>query len=339
MEHKRRAMRIGIMAIFLAALWKLASGGMLAPVISFFQQPSTAAFLLAIETGRMARPLESKTTAPLETTAATEFPAPSTESPTEPVSAQPVFSETDKNLLQLFDMCGYQVDLSALLTQSLSWELAKSEPTVLILHTHATESYTQSGKQYAESSAFRTLDESYNMLRVGDAVAQVLENHGIGVIHDRTLHDHPNFNGAYSSSRQAAIHYLEQYPSIQLILDVHRDALEYSDGTQLHTSATVNNRDSSQLMIVVGTNKNGLSHPNWQQNMALAAKLHVQLEKTWPGLMRPLNFRAERFNQDLLPGALLIEVGAAGDSLEQALVAAEALAQGIVALSGGANAA
>ena len=337
MEHERRVMRVGMVMITLAVLWKLVAGGMLTPVISFFRKPSTAAFLLAMETGRMARPPETETAPPPETTAAATTAPPSTEPSTEPVPAQPVFSEADGQLLKLYDMCGYQVDLSALLTQSLRWELTENSPAVLILHTHATESYTQTGQQYAESSAFRTLDESYNMLRVGDAVAEVLESYGIGVIHDRTLHDHPNYNGSYNSSRQAAIRYLEQYPSIQLILDVHRDALEYSDGTQLHTSATVNGRESSQLMVVVGTNKNGLTHPNWQQNMALATKLHVQLEKTWPGLMRPINFRSERFNQDLLPGSLLIEVGAAGDSLKQALVAAEALAQGIVALSGGAN--
>ena len=234
-------------------------------------------------------------------------------------------------------MCGYQVDLTALLTQGLSWDLTDNGPAVLILHTHATESYTQTGKQYAESSPYRTLDPDYNMLRIGDAVAEVLESQGIGVIHDRTLHDHPSYTGSYGASRESAVAYLKQYPSIQLILDIHRDALEYSDGTQMHTSASVDGRESSQLMMVVGTDKSGLSHPNWEQNMALAAKLHVQLEKTWPGLMRPINFRTERFNQDLLPGTLLIEVGAAGDSLEQALVAAEALGQGIVALASGAN--
>ena len=338
LEHERRAMRVGIFAISLAVLWKVLTGGALAPVISFLQKPSTAAFLLSMETGRMARPPAAEVaTIPGTTAATTPSTVPPTETPTEPPPAQPVFSETDGQLVKLYDMCGYQVDLSALLTQSLTWNLTGDSPTVLILHTHATESYTQTGKQYTESSAFRTLDPEYNMLRIGDAVAEALESHGIGVIHDRTLHDHPSYNGAYNASRQSAVSLLKQYPSIRLILDIHRDAMEYSDGSQMHTTATVEGKESAQLMVVVGTNKSGLNHPNWQENMALAAKLHVQLEKTWPGLMRPINFRTERFNQDLLPGSLLIEVGAAGDSLDQALVAAEALAQGIAALATGAN--
>ena len=336
MEHKRRTMRMGILLISFAVLWKLLAGGALTSVITFFQKPSTAAFLLSVETGRMARPPSAEAATVLETSASTEATAPSTEPPTEP-PALPVFSETDGQLLKLYDMCGYQVDLSALLTQSLSWELTEDGPTVLILHTHATESYTQTGGQYAESSAYRTLDQDYNMLRIGDAVAAVLESYGIGVIHDRTLHDHPSYNGAYNASRQSAVSYLQQYPSIRLILDIHRDALEYSDGTQMRTDATVDGKGSSQLMVVVGTDKSGLSHPNWAENMALAVKLQVQLEKTWPGLMRPINFRTERFNQDLLPGSLLIEVGAAGDTLDRALVAAEALGHGIAALAWGAN--
>jgi len=337
LEHERRAMRVGVLAISLAVLWKLLTGGAMTPVISFLQKPSTAAFLLSLETGRMARPPEVEAAALPEATDPAQPSEPPTEAPTEPLPAQPVFSEADSQLLSLYDMCGYQVDLPALLTQSLDWELTADGPAVLILHTHTTESYTQTGKQYVESAAFRTLDPNYNMLRVGDAVAEVLEKHGIGVIHDRTLHDHPSYNGSYGASRQSAVNYLAQYPSIRLILDIHRDAMEYSDGSQMHTSANVDGRKSSQLMVVVGTNKSGLSHSNWQQNMALATKLHVQLEKTWPGLMRPINFRTERFNQDLLPGALLIEVGAAGDSLDQALVAAEALGEGIAALSRGAN--
>ena len=67
--------------------------------------------------------------------------------------------------------------------------------------------------------------------------------------------------------------------------------------------------------------------------MALAAKLHAQLEKRFPGICRPISFRTERFNQDLSAGALLIEVGAAGDTLEEALVAVGALAEGIADLA------
>ena len=86
-------------------------------------------------------------------------------------------------------------------------------------------------------------------------------------------------------------------------------------------------------MAVVGTNGSGLHHPNWQKNMALALKLHVQLERMYPGITRPISLRSQRFNQDLLPGAMLIEVGAAGNTQAQALQAADCLATAIIALS------
>ena len=76
-------------------------------------------------------------------------------------------------------------------------------------------------------------------------------------------------------------------------------------------------------------------HPKWQENMSLAVKLHAQLEKTCPGICRPISLRSQRFNQDLSTGALSIEVGAAGNTRQEALGGAEILAQAIIALSRG----
>jgi stage II sporulation protein P len=123
--------------------------------------------------------------------------------------------------------------------------------------------------------------------------------------------------------------WLEQYPSISLVIDLHRDAAGDSAAGQLKTQVSIDGTSSAQLMIVVGSNAGGRQHPNWKENFALAAKLHTQLEKRFPGICRPISFRTERFNQDLSPGALLIEVGAAGDTLEEALAAAAFLAEGI----------
>ena len=129
--------------------------------------------------------------------------------------------------------------------------------------------------------------------------------------------------------------WLEQYPSISLVIDLHRDAAGDAAAGQLETRVTIDGKSSAQLMIVVGSNAGGRQHPNWKENFALAAKLHAQLEKRFPGICRPISFRTERFNQDLSSGSLLIEVGAAGDTLEEALVAAEFLAEGISDLSFG----
>ena len=172
------------------------------------------------------------------------------------------------------------------------------------------------------------------MLSIGERVTQVLSQYGITAIHDRELHDYPEYTGAYNHSREAAQYYLQKFPSIQLILDLHRDALE-QNGQQLRTSATVNGQPSAQLMLVMGTDAGGLSHDGWEQNLSLGLKLQLQLEQQAPGITRPTALRSQRFNQDLLPGALLVEVGAAGNTHEEALIAAEQLAHAIGALAKG----
>lgn len=246
----------------------------------------------------------------------------------------PCFSDTDTALTAMTNATGLQPKLEALLTQPLNWELTGQAPTVLILHTHTTESYTKTGESYVESAAFRTLDEQYNMLSVGDRVAQVLSENGIAVIHDREKHDHPSYNDAYNHARQSMDFYLERYPSIRLVLDLHRDAS--GDLTnQIRPLANISGQDTAKLMIVVGSNAAGLTHPKWQENLSLALKLHVQLERLAPGITRPINLRSQRFNQDLSSGALLVEVGAAGNTHAEALRAAEVLAEAIVTLAKG----
>ena len=106
----------------------------------------------------------------------------------------------------------------------------------------------------------------------------------------------------------------------------------------MKTSATVAGKPSAQLMLVMGTNASGQEHPNWQENLSLGLKLQAVLQQKYPGICRPLALRAQRFNQDLSPGALLIEVGAAGNTRQEALTAMEALAEGILALAKGTTA-
>ena len=327
MDHQRRSLRIGAVIIGSAIILRLLSGGALAPLVQFLTKPETVAVLLYLETGRVVRPYNAMT-----------YPA---ESPIPEWSllsqSAPVFTEEDLEWFQIDNETDYAPNLSALLTGELSWELADDGPRVLILHTHGTESYTPSpGESYIESGDYRTLDEGYNMISIGDRVAARLEKAGIGVIHQRELHDYPSYNGSYANARQSMETILEDNPGILLVLDLHRDAAATDQG-QMDTSATINGQESAQLMLVVGTDAGGLDHPNWQENLSLALKLQIQLEKMYPGLCRPLNLCAERFNGDESPGALLIEVGAAGNTRPEALLAADALADGIIALAQGAN--
>ena len=256
---------------------------------------------------------------------------------TAPVKLPVSFSQEDGRLVELSNATHYGVELAQLVTKPLRWDLTEGGAKVLIVHTHATESFTKEGESYEESGNFRTLNESYNMVQVGAVMAQVLRSYGIEVIHDRTLHDYPSYNGSYSASRKTVEGYLAQYPDIALVLDVHRDSVELESGRQMDTSAQVNGKESARLMLVMGTDAGGLHHPQWQENVALAVQLHAQLERTAPGIMRQLYLRKERFNQDLLPGMLLVEVGAAGNTLAEALTAAEALGHAIGALRYGTN--
>ena len=131
----------------------------------------------------------------------------------------------------------------------MNLDFSGEAPRVLIIHTHATESYTiEPGWEYTASSDYRTLDPEYNMIRVGEAMTRILEEAGIPVIHDTTLNDYPSYNGSYDRTRENIERYLEQYPSIQMVIDVHRDAVELLEGGQMATSATVNGKPSAQVM-------------------------------------------------------------------------------------------
>ena len=129
--------------------------------------------------------------------------------------------------------------------------------------------------------------------------------------------------------------FLEEYPDICLVLDLHRDAATLANGDRYATAATVDGQPAAQFMFVVGTDYRNGNHALWQENLALALKMQVQMERIAPGICRKINLRAQRFNQDLLAGALLIEVGAAGNSHDEAVLAAGALARAILVLARG----
>ena len=285
--------------------------------------------LVFLQTGRLVRWPETEQPVPIPPAEEPQISVPEVSNPGIPITAE------DLSCLSVTYGSSYRPELEPLLLQKLTWNLTDGEPAVLILHSHATESYTrQSGETYTESGNYRTLDTAYNMLSVGDAVAGILEAGGIRVIHDRTLHDYPSYQDAYHSSRKSVQQYLEENPSIRLVLDLHRDASGETGG-ELVTVGSVGGVRSAQLMMVVGTDENSGSHPLWRENLSLALKLTAVLERENPGLCRSLNLRAQRFNQDLSAGYLLVEVGAAGNTHTEAILAAEALARGILELAWG----
>ena len=231
MEHQRQILRLGAIVIVLAAAIRLVSAGFFTPAVTFLQQPQVVSFLMYLETGHVIRFADKPAQ---EQPEETSEPQP-TQPAVQPEPVLPTFSEQDLSCLQVQYHCDYRPELLPLLTKPLTWDLTEDAPTVLIIHTHATETYADEAIEY--SGTYRTLQEQYNMLSIGDEIARVLERGGVTVLHDRTLHDYPDYNNAYAAARTTVQAYLEQYPSIRLVLDIHRDALESPTG-QLITSAT-----------------------------------------------------------------------------------------------------
>lgn len=250
----------------------------------------------------------------------------------EPVQA--VFAPEDASVISLYNPVGFSVDMQAMLSRPLQWTLATDAPTVLIIHSHASESY-QNTEGYQALPNYATLDTQYNMVSIGDHLAAKLEEAGIQTIHDRRLHDHPSYNNAYNNTWLAITDYMEQYPSIQLVLDLHRDSFLNADGSQGKYTAAYKDGQASGLMLVVGSFDNQSESPGWHRNLALAAKLQVQLQRICPGICRPLCLRSDAFNQNLSPQGLLVEVGSAGNTRQEALLAAEVLAEAIIAMQDG----
>ena len=208
--------------------------------------------------------------------------------------------------------------------------LSEEGPQVLIVHTHGSEAYTMpEGQEYVPSSEYRTTDCEYNTVRVGRELAATLEEAGLSVIHDETLHDYPQYSGAYDRSLETIESYLEQYPTISIVLDVHRDAVADGEGNMVKVVSSVAGVNAAQMTFVVGTDGGGLEHPNWAENLKLAAAVQQDLCEDYPTLMRPITVRNSRYNQHVTTGTLLVEMGAAGNSLDEALLSARLLGQSL----------
>ena len=221
----------------------------------------------------------------------------------------------DENIsLEIRNETDYAIDFTQLPSLPAGLDFASSEPVILLMHTHGSESYTD-----PDTSGYRTQDPEKSVIAVAEAMKAALEQRGYAVVHDTTICDEPDFNHAYTVSRQVIQRNLEEYPSIALVLDIHRDAVEDENGDQMRMACTIDGQDAAQLMLVVGTDAGGLDHPSWRENLSLAAVLQARLTGSVSGLMRPINLRRERFNQDLAPMDLLVEVGASGNTLEEAI--------------------
>lgn len=196
----------------------------------------------------------------------------------------------------------------------------KSEPLVLIFHTHTTESYLLSDNGvFYKGYETRSFDLKKNMVRVGDEICRVLEENGIGYIHDTTIYDE-SYDGAYGRSRVTVEKILKENPSIQIVLDVHRDAIYYSDTSHCKPTAEIDGKKAAQIMIITGAEEGYIKNfPHWEDNLRFALCFQKTAENSFPGLMKPLYFCQRKYNMDVSKCSLLLEMGTDANTLSEAI--------------------
>lgn len=235
---------------------------------------------------------------------------------------------------------GHKPDTAALLagtlkkTADFEYLAASGRPMVLIVHTHATEGFCEDGATYCDTTGeyARSKNPEENMIAVGKTLAAELEKRGISTLHCTVMHDEVQYKDSYRRSEESIRQYLEKYPTIRLVIDLHRDAVVQSDGDVVRPVTLQKGEAAAQLMCVVGSNWGGESCPNWERNLALALKLREALNMRCEDLCRPPYLKSSTYNQELAPYSLLVEAGAGGNSLAEVKRSMVILADALVEL-------
>ena len=286
---------------------------------------------------------------PIETEAQTSFETEINISvETESEKTYPVVSlDLSQNQLgenYIVNETGYSPDIAMLRETKDGFESLKIEdknlPSVLIIHTHGTESYLEEGKDHykeSEGDISRTDDKEKNMVRIGRVMAEVLNSAGIKTLHCEILHDRESYQDSYIRSSESIKSYLAKYPSIKYVIDIHRDAILKSDGSLVKATTEIDNKSTAQVMTVIGSDYKGANFPNWERNLSVALKLKKILDEEDDTLSRPVYLRGAAYNQQYAPCSLLLEIGTSGNTLEEAenvaVIVAEALTKLINDLS------
>lgn len=225
-----------------------------------------------------------------------------------------------------------KIDLKSELLKNIDLKFEKSSvPQVLIVHTHTTESYMAEKRDYyTESDKTRTTNDSENIVAVGEELKKGLIQKGIGVIHATEKHDYPEYTGSYNRAAETIKKYLNKYPTLKVVIDLHRDSITASNKDKTALVKEVNGKSAAQLMLVSGCQDGSVTgFENWKQNFGLAIRLQQSMEVMYPGLARPILFTPRRYNQHLTTGSLLIECGTEANTLEEAEYSASLLANAL----------
>lgn len=246
----------------------------------------------------------------------------STNETTEIVTNNPIKENynIEINGVKIKNETSFEIDESILDT-----ELNINKENIVIFHTHTCESYTPTKQfDYDQTGNFRTTDLNYSVVRVGEELAQNLVKYGFDVNHDKTYHDYPAYTGSYTRSKATVENVLTSTPS-DIIIDLHRDAI--GSKSDYDPSVKIGDETVAQLMFVIGTNGGGLYHPDWKSNLKFAIQVQEKANEIYPGLFKTMIVRNSRYNQHLGKAACIIEVGATGNTLEQATASMKYLAK------------
>lgn len=200
-------------------------------------------------------------------------------------------------------------------------ELPKGKPLVGIYHTHNSECYVPT------SAMTHASGQNGDVYKVGKTLQEALEKKGIETVHSGEIHDYPEFMKAYGKSIYTVKEMLNKYSSLEMLIDLHRDALAKNKGT-----IDIEGKEFAKMAIVVGTDKLGLEHPNWKRNYAFAQQIVAKMEELYPGLSRGIIIGKGRYNQHLFDHTLIFEVGGHENKVEEAERTARAMADVIEAV-------
>ncbi len=247
-----------------------------------------------------------------------------------PIIPYDLSTEADGEL-RLFNDTSLDVDIKSFAESALTSEgiTETNEPTVLIIHTHGTEAYSEEGiLGYSDNYNIpRGYDVTKNVIHIGNVMTKVLNENGVNAIQCDVMHDAESYLGAYSRSAETIRSYLERYPSIKYVFDIHRDSVLLEDKTKTRPVTIADGEVAAQIMTVAGSNELGSYHPEWENNLRLAAKIQTKLNAEHLGMARAICLRGSSYNQELAPYSLLFEVGSCGNTIKEAEVSARILAE------------
>jgi len=201
--------------------------------------------------------------------------------------------------------------------------LRGSAPKVAVIHTHSSEAYRPtSGADYCWG-------RPDGVIKVGAALIEELSGKlGASAVHSSAIHDYPNWTKSYSAAYDTMKSLIKSYPTVDVVLDIHRDSLPASK-SKLKTAAC-DGEKVARVLFVVTDDSSGLAHPNWRRNYEFALKLSAQLESMYPGVTRGVAIHKHaRFNQHLHDRAIIVEIGGTSNTIEEANRSARLVARAL----------